>query len=74
MLGTMNYTRKVPQGDGYIDALFEDSHNKLAIQIPASHMGCYPYNPFEQTEDVILEKGGFCLSFSIEVSHSSVVI
>ncbi|HKL59535.1 MAG TPA: hypothetical protein VJ863_06540, partial [Sphaerochaeta sp.] len=76
MLGTMDYTRKVPQGDGYLDALFEDEHNKLTIQIPASHMGYFPYNPFEETQDALLQLEGTLdgLTLLQEIPHTSVVI
>ena len=76
MLGTMNYTRKVAIGDSYVDAIFEDSEHKLAIQIPASHLGWFPYNPFEQTQEALLQLEGEldALRLLEEVPHRSVVI
>jgi len=76
MLGTMNYTRKVLHGDGYIDAVFEDSKHKLGIQIPASHLGYTPYNPFEQTQDALLQLEGELDAVRLlqDVPYSTVVI
>ncbi|MFA7129672.1 MAG: hypothetical protein WC136_10925, partial [Sphaerochaeta sp.] len=76
MLGTMNYTRKVPFADGYVDAVFEDKKGELFIQVPSTHLSLLPSNPFVSVEDTVLqlESEAEALSSLEHAPQNSIVI